>query len=404
MWLLALLVTFCIVFTSCASGKPVLNENTLESQDIVQSVGTNSESTGSSVIVNKDEIIETEKQEKQEYVFDISDVKPYSGQPSFVINGNNPVFAKNEITKKAYEFYSPLDSLGRCGYAIACLGKETMPADGEKRGDIQKIKPTGWINNAYDSDVVPGRYVYNRCHLIGWQLSAENDNRQNLITGTRDMNNKGMLPFENMVADYINETGNHVMYRVTPIFEGNNLVASGVHIEAYSVEDDGYGVYFNVFVYNVQPGIEIDYATGENRLAYAPPVEDNGDGEGDEGGDSSGSGENTGGGDSSGSDENTGDGNSTGNEGNTGEGDSSGSGENTGDGNDTGNEGNTGDGDSSADQPEYKYIANKSTKKIHYPHCSAVNNMSEKNKLCHNGPISELLNDGYSACKTCNPQ
>lgn len=190
-------------------------------------------------------------------------IPTYSGAPYVYLNDNLPIFSKAELTTTAYESYADLDSLGRCGAAIASCGTEIMPADGEKRGSISSIKPSGWVQATYDS--VDGKYLYNRAHLIGWQLSAENANKKNLITGTRYMNTKGMLPFENMIADYIHETGNHVAYRVTPIYEGNNLLPSGVQMEAYSVEDDGEGICFNVYVYNVQPGIVINYATGESR-------------------------------------------------------------------------------------------------------------------------------------------
>ena len=189
----------------------------------------------------------------------------YSGEPYVALNGNEPDFSADEITDTSFETYSPLDSLGRCGVAEASISTDLMPAQGEKRGSISEVKPSGWVTSKYD--FVDGKYLYNRCHLIGWQLTAENANRSNLITGTRYLNVDGMLPFENMVADYVKETGNHVMYRVTPIFDGDDLVAQGVQMEAYSVEDDGDGICFNVFCYNVQPGVEIDYATGENRLA-----------------------------------------------------------------------------------------------------------------------------------------
>ena len=162
---------------------------------------------------------------------------------------NKPNFNSSELTTTGYEKYSTRDSLGRCGVAIASCGKEIMPRPDEKRGSISSITPTGWIQKSY-SGISEG-YLWNRCHLIGWQLSAENANRENLITGTRYMNINGMLPFENMVADYIKETGNHVAYRITPIFEGKNLVCSGVQMEAYSVEDDGDGICFNVYCYNV---------------------------------------------------------------------------------------------------------------------------------------------------------
>ncbi len=203
---------------------------------------------------------------------DISNIPAYTDQLYVPINNNVPYFEESDYTTKAYENYSELDSLGRCGVTMACLGKETMPAEDEERGSISSVKPSGWVNNKYPSDVISGGYIYNRCHLIGWQLSAENANEKNLITGTRYLNvgdgeNRGMVHFEDMVADYIKETGNHVLYRVTPVYEGNNLLASGVLMEAYSVEDEGDGICFNVYIYNVQPGITIDYATGENQLA-----------------------------------------------------------------------------------------------------------------------------------------
>ena len=193
----------------------------------------------------------------------IAEVPEYDGVPYVEINDNEPEFTEAELTTEPYEEYSELDPLGRCGTAEACIGEDLMP-DGE-REDISEVEPTGWENREYD--IVDGGYVYNRCHLIGFQLSGENANEENLITGTRYMNTEGMLPFENMVAEYVQETDNHVMYRVTPVFEGDDLVASGVQMEAESVEDGGEGICFNVYVYNNQPSIEIDYATGESRRA-----------------------------------------------------------------------------------------------------------------------------------------
>lgn len=193
----------------------------------------------------------------------IASVPAYSGKPFIAINGNKPNFTEADLTEKSFEKYSPLDSLKRCGTAFANVSKETMPK--EKRGSIGQVKPSGWQTAKYD--FVDGKYLYNRCHLIGYQLTAENANERNLITGTRYMNVDGMLPFENMVADYIKETGNHVLYRVTPVFKGNNLVASGVQMEALSVEDKGDGICFNVYCYNVQPGVEIDYATGKSKAS-----------------------------------------------------------------------------------------------------------------------------------------
>lgn len=192
----------------------------------------------------------------------LDEIPAYKDEPYVVIHNNVPSFSKEEITDESYEYYSELDLLGRCGVTMACIGKDLMPT--EERGAIGMIKPSGWKLKKYD--IVDGKYIYNRCHLIGFQLTGENANEKNLITGTRYLNVEGMLPFENQVAEYIRKTGNHVMYRVTPIFEENNLVASGVQMEAYSVEDKGIGVSFNVYIYNIQPGIEIDYATGENWL------------------------------------------------------------------------------------------------------------------------------------------
>lgn len=195
--------------------------------------------------------------------FDLDTIPEYSGEAYVAINGNEPDFAEKDLSTKSYEFYSELDHLGRCGVTVACLGEELMPT--EDRESISHVKPSGWVQGQYD--FVDGNSLYNRCHMIGFQLAGENANEKNLITGTRYMNTIGMLPFENMVADYIKETGNHVMYRVTPIYDGDNLVASGVQMEGYSVEDEGEGIYFNVYAYNVQPGVEIDYATGENQAA-----------------------------------------------------------------------------------------------------------------------------------------
>lgn len=194
---------------------------------------------------------------------ELENIPEYSGQPYVVLNDNEPEFTEEDLTDDAYEYYSELDVDGKCGVAEASIGEELMPT--EERGSIGQVKPSGWQTVKYDN--VEGKYLYNRCHLIGFQLTGENANEKNLITGTRYMNTEGMLPFENMVADYIRETGNHVMYRVTPIFEGDNLVASGVQMEAKSVEDNGESICFNVYVYNVQPGIEIDYATGDSQLA-----------------------------------------------------------------------------------------------------------------------------------------
>lgn len=214
------------------------------------------------------EQVETTPQEEQPQKVDAStytldDVPAYSGEPYVEINGNKPNFTDEDKARSSFEEYSPLDYLGRCGAAFALVGVETMPT--EERGSIGEVKPSGWHTVRYNG-VVDGNYLYNRCHLLGYQLTGENANEQNLITGTRYMNTEGMLPFENRIADYIDATNNHVLLRVTPIFDGENLVASGVQMEALSIEDKGNGICFNVYCYNVQPQIEIDYATGESRL------------------------------------------------------------------------------------------------------------------------------------------
>ncbi len=198
-------------------------------------------------------------------IFSYSDVPEYSGEPYVTLNSGLPYFSSNDLTAEAFESYSPLDILGRCGAAYACICRELMPT--EDRESIGMIKPSGWQTAKYD--FVDGKYLYNRCHLIGFQLAGENANEKNLITGTRHMNTEGMLPFENMIADYVKETDNHVLYRVTPVFSGMELVARGVLMEAFSVEDDGDGVCFCVFAYNVQPGVTVNYANGDNELEEA---------------------------------------------------------------------------------------------------------------------------------------
>lgn len=194
---------------------------------------------------------------------DLQNIPEFSGTAYVTLNQNQPGFTQEDMTTKSYESYAPLDSLGRCGVAMACIGQDLMPT--EDRGSIGQVKPTGWQTVKYD--FVDGKYLYNRCHLIGFQLTGENANKMNLITGTRYLNVEGMLPFENMVADYIRETGNHVLYRITPVFQKDELVARGVVMEAYSVEDNGEGISFHIYAYNNQPGVVIDYATGESALS-----------------------------------------------------------------------------------------------------------------------------------------
>lgn len=268
----------------------------------------------------------------------VLDIPAYSGVPYVHLNGGVPNFTDSDLTTQSYERYSPLDSLGRCGVTVACIGVDLMPT--EERGDIGSVKPSGWVNNRYDSDLVSGGYIYNRSHLIGFQLTGENANERNLITGTRYFNVEGMLPFENMVADYLKEEpDNHVLYRVTPIYDGNNLVANGVEMEAYSVEDDGDGICFHVFVYNVQPGIVIDYATGNNWLdTENPPAV---------------------------------------------------------------SEAETKEILTDTDGKTVTYILNTGSKKFHIPSCSLVSKISEKNRKNHTGTRAELLEEGYTACQKC---
>lgn len=262
-YLFLCMAVFCLLFTACGKAD---HPNPAGTGEPLVSVKETPQNDGTS----KPEVTTTESpSENRKEPISMQQLPAYSGQPYVEIDGNQPGFTEKDKTKQSFEQYSELDSLGRCGVAYANVGKELMPT--EKRGSIGKVKPSGWHTVKYD--IVDGKYLYNRCHLIGYQLTAENANEKNLITGTRFMNVNGMLPFENMVADYVKETGNHVLYRVTPVFEGNGLLAKGVQMEAYSVEDEGDGICFHVFVYNVQPGIWIDYATGESK-------EDSGTGDG----------------------------------------------------------------------------------------------------------------------------
>lgn len=217
----------------------------------------------SSSIVSSNTVSEDNTSVGEDHGTSVDDVPEFDGETAYIpINNNIPDFKKADLVTTSYEKYSELDSLGRCGVTMACIGVDIMPT--EERGSIGQVKPTGWHTVKYDN--VDGKYLYNRCHLIGYQLTGENANERNLITGTRYLNIEGMLPFENMIADYVKETKNHVIYRVTPIFDGDNLLSRGVQMEAISVEDNGEGICFNVYAYNAQPGINIDYATGESVL------------------------------------------------------------------------------------------------------------------------------------------
>lgn len=287
--------------------------------------------------------------------FSLREIPAYSGTPYTEVNGNQPYFTEEELTTQSFETYSELDSLGRCGVAYANVGQDLMPT--EPRGEIGAVKPTGWHLVKYDN--VDGKYLYNRCHLIAYMLAAENANPQNLITGTRYLNVQGMLPFETKVCDYVKNTGNHVLYRVTPIFDGDNLLADGVLMEAYSVEDAGEGISFCVFAYNVQPGIGIDYATGDNwaegsgtyqstvaSVAEETPVPQPET--------------------------------------------------------DTAVQ-ITPELSAPQETQQTTYVLNTNTMKFHYPTCSSVDDMKEKNKQIYTGSRDEVINMGYVPCKRCNP-
>lgn len=240
---------------SSSESEDASQTSTAEQEDTEGTSGTTEEEGTTEEVPNGEDT-------SQEESITLADIPEYTDSPYVILENNIPDFDEDDLTDDSYEDYSELDDLGRCGTACASISTDTMPT--EERESIEEVTPSGWHSVTYS--IVDGSYLYNRCHLIGYQLSGENDNEENLITGTRYMNVEGMLPFENMVADYIEETGNHVLYRVTPIFEDDNLVASGVEMEAESVEDEGEGILFHVYVYNVQPGVVIDYATGDSWL------------------------------------------------------------------------------------------------------------------------------------------
>ena len=292
--------------------------------------------------------------------FDLSAVAPYAGKPSVEVNGNQPFFTDADFARGAFEEYSPLDRLGRCGVAFALVSRDTMPT--EERGSIGMVKPSGWQTTRYDG-LVEGNYLFNRCHLIGYLLTGENDNECNLITGTRALNTEGMLPFEERVASYVERTGNHVLYRATPCFEGDDLVARGVLLEAASVEDAGAGLHFCAWCYNIEPGVEIDYATGASHLteegeavvaaaaaaaaaaeaAAAPEPAPEAVAE------------------------------------------------------------PAPAPEPAADANTRTYILNTNTHKFHYPDCSSVRDMAEHNKQTFEGSRDEAIGMGYAPCKRCNP-
>lgn len=276
--------------------------------------------------------------------FNASMIPDFSGEPYDVVNENIPFFSESEITDVSYEYYSETDSLGRCGVCVACVGCDLMPT--EENPGVGQIKPVGWHTVRYDC--VEGMYLYNRCHLIGFQLAGETDNTDNLITGTRYMNVEGMLPFENTVTDYVKKTENHVMYRVTPVYNGDELIARGVLMEALSVEDGGKGISFNVFCFNVQPGVEIDYSNGESReieKSYEPEGEIK--------------------------------------------------------------ESDTTESVSKSTPVTIPdgttYVLNTNTEVFHYPTCRSVDQMAEKNRAFSSESRDVIIDKGYRPCKICNP-
>ena len=368
---LSLWLALLLAFTGCAESTVTSQDNTYAIEQLAtipSELLEASETAGSGPGSGQPQENASDTQESQQVTsatdvptgegtsaFSLREIPAYSGTPYTEVNGNQPYFTEEELTTQSFETYSELDSLGRCGVAYANVGQDLMPT--EPRGEIGAVKPTGWHLVKYDN--VDGKYLYNRCHLIAYMLAAENANPQNLITGTRYLNVQGMLPFETKVCDYVKNTGNHVLYRVTPIFDGDNLLADGVLMEAYSVEDAGEGISFCVFAYNVQPGIGIDYATGDNwaegsgtyqstvaSVAEETPVPQP--------------------------------------------------------------ETDTAvqiTPESSAPQESQgiTYVLNTNTKKFHYPTCSSVDDMKEKNKQIYTGSREEVINMGYVPCKRCNP-
>ena len=327
-------------------------EVTVPSETLYQDITTTQEST---TVPSTSKAPESTKNEestetpKQETTLDSINIPDYSGNAYIPLLNNQPTFRPDEYTTQSYENYGALDSLGRCTQVYACIGRDLMPTD--ERGSIGSVKPSGWQTVKYD--IVDGKYLYNRCHLIGWQLTGENANTKNLITGTRYLNIEGMLPFENMVADYIKETNNHVLYRVTPIFDGNDLVAKGIIMEAWSVEDNGDGICFCIFAYNVQPGIEINYANGDSKLTEQQPTE------------------------------------TTPAEIKPAE--------------TTAPETTPPETQASQNANVRTYILNKSTKKFHFESCGSAKLIADKNKGYYTGTRDELINDGYKPCGNCDP-
>ena len=333
--LLPLLLTILLCFTGCNATTAADNNQTDSNPVVTESADDSTASEEESQSPEEPQTEDDSQSTEEIPTIDLANIPAYSGDPYVIINDNVPNFTDADLTTDSFEKYSTLDSLGRCGVAYSCIGSDLMPT--EERGSIGQVKPSGWHTVKYDC--VDGKYLYNRCHLIGYQLTAENANTGNLITGTRYLNVEGMLPFENMVADYIKETGNHVLYRVTPIFEDDNLVANGVLMEAKSVEDNGEGVLFNVYCYNAQPAVGIDYATGDSWLENGSAADSQND-----------------------------------------------------------NQQST-----SSESSEITYILNTSTHKFHKPSCSSIGQMNDSNKQEFTGTRDEVIFMGYDPCGRCHP-
>ena len=355
-FLLTLLLTFGLL-TGCSSSTdspeataPSGTDSSIQEEQVIPE-----EDTSDNKEADLPDPADTQTPEEEPGItsYSLTDIPAFSGSPYVVLNNNVPFFSEEDLTTTSFEAYSPLDSLGRCGVAFANVGQDLMPT--EERGSIGQVKPTGWHTIKYD--IVDGKYLYNRCHLIGYQLTAENANTQNLITGTRYLNVEGMLPFENLVADYVKETDHHVLYRVTPVFDGDNLVASGVIMEAESVEDKGKGVLFCVYCYNAQPGITINYATGDSALST-----ESSQGEED------------------------------GKEENLSEQETAPAAAEP-----------TPQPASDSQAAEETYVLNTSTHKFHKPSCSSVETIKDENRQDYTGSRSDIIAMGYDPCKKCNP-
>ncbi len=358
--LLPVIICLCFVFSSCSSGAESKSKSSVKekadtstvsktlSTEIPTTSPTQKSGVKNSVITSKT------KTKKSVSAADLNNIPEFTDSPSVELNNNQPLFsAKEKQNKKSFESYSKLDKLGRCGTAYANISTDLMPRS--KRGDISSVHPTGWVQNEYA--FISDGHIYNRCHLIGYQLTGENANKRNLITGTRYMNVKGMLPYEEKVTNYIKSTKNHVLYRVTPVFKGGNMLADGVEMEAWSVEDNGKGICYNVFCYNVQPGVMITYANGKNKA--------DGTVKGNISAKSSGK----------------------------------------------YNKSKTYKYKKHSKSSSYnksenasdEYILNTNSRKFHLKSCGGVQNMSAKNKKTFKGKRSKLIEQGYKPCGLCKP-